>query len=470
MLSERRRVLHERAAQAIEAVFAGQLEDHLTELAHHYDRGGNIGKAVEYLSRAGRRAVEQSAHSEAVSRLTRALELVGQLPDSIDCARQELDIVMALAWSLYIARGPLAPEREHALLGAQQLCERLGDQSKLVEALLALALFRFNQREFAPVQEMAERVLVLAKQVDAPAMLAGAHSVLGGMMHVSGQLEAARRHLECAAEFSGLGPFHGFGNFIYAQIAANSRVSTLSLLGYPTTALKEGGESLSVARRLGDPVSIAYALFRNAVVHALLRSNRAALELTDELLSMGTEHGMAWIHAAAVLFRGRAIASEGQTEEGIAQMRRGMSKWHSATAGGSALFPAALASLAQALGDTENRQDGLAAVAEGLALTARTGRRDEAELHRVRGELMLIDPPDEAEAERCFRTAIDIARSQGARWWELRATTSLARLLKRQGRADEARKLLSEIYGWFTEGFEFADLKDAKALLDDLRS
>ncbi len=151
-------------------------------------------------------------------------------------------------------------------------------------------------------------------------------------------------------------------------------------------------------------------------------------------------------------------------------MREGLSKWFSASAGGGVL-PTALALLARALCQAGKRAEALAAVAEALASTAQMGgSREEAELHRVKGELMLMNPRDDAEAERCYRNAMDIARAQSARLWELRATTSLARLLRRQGKTAEARSQLAEIYNWFTEGFEFADLKDAKALLDEVEA
>jgi hypothetical protein len=163
-----------------------------------------------------------------------------------------------------------------------------------------------------------------------------------------------------------------------------------------------------------------------------------------------------------------ALAMAGRTEEGIAQMRLGLSKWGSP---GANALPILFASLGEMLAQHGNREEGLAAVADGLARTAQTGARmAEPELYRVKGELMMLERSDEDEAERCFRTASEIARGQGAMWWELRATVSLARLLKREGRAAEARKELAEIYGQFTEGFEFADLKDAKALLEELGS
>jgi class 3 adenylate cyclase/tetratricopeptide (TPR) repeat protein len=466
MLTERRRLLHERAAREIEALFDGRLEDHLAELSHHYDRGGNIGKAVDYLSRAARRAVEQSAYSEAVARLTRALELVGQLPEGVDRARQELDLAITLAWSLYIARGPRVPEREQALLRARELSERLGDDRKLMEVELALALFRFNQRDFRAAQEMAERVAVLAQQVEAPVMLAGAHSVIGAVHATCGQIVEARPHLETAIEFFGPGPFHSFAELLYGQIAAGIRLMTLLMLGYPTTALEASAKLLAVARKLSDPVSLGYALLRNATIHASVRNSKTALQRADELLSLGSEDEMEWAHAAAVFYRGSALAAEGRLEEGIPQMRQGISKWDRS---GGGTLPIVFTPLAEALRVQGSRAEGLAVVAEGLARAAATGARlAEPEMRRVKGELMLLSPPDEAEAERCFRTAIDIARTHGARWWELRTTVSLARLLKGRGRTAEAHNQLSEIYNWFTEGFEFADLKDAKALLDEL--
>jgi tetratricopeptide (TPR) repeat protein len=466
VLNERRRVLHERTARAIEALYADRLEDHLVQLAYHYDRSGNISKAVECISWAGPRALQQSAHSEAAARLTRALELVPQLPDTPERARQELEIAIALSWSLYITRGPQAPERERALLRARELCEQLGDNGKLMEVMLALALLRFNKREFAPAQELACRVLVLAQQAEAPAMLAGAHSVLGLIMANSGQLESAHPHLESAVEFFGPGPYRNFGELYYAHLAAGMRLMTLNMLGYPATALRASRELVAAARRLSDPVAIGYALLRNASLNIWLRSNQATLEPAEELLSISTEHGMQWAHAAAAVLRGSAIAMMGRTEDGIAQMREGISQWE---ASGGVPIPVVFASLAEALLAQGDRAEGLAAVAEGMARAAQAGSgMADAELLRVKGELMMINPPNEAEAERCFRAAIDIARHQKARWWELRATASLAHLLKSQGKTGEAHSILSEIYNWFTEGFEFADLKDAKALLDEL--
>ncbi len=218
-------------------------------------------------------------------------------------------------------------------------------------------------------------------------------------------------------------------------------------------------------RRLSDPASLANALLREALNHVLLRDRRTALERAEELLVIAIEHGMRMHVAAATIFRGWALADEGRGQEGLAEMSRALPALE-----GFAATTSIYAHLADSYCKSGHPEEGLTTVATALRETERGGERTtEPELYRVKGELLLMrDPPDEAEAEHCFRTAIEIARRQKARFFQLRATTSLARLLKRQDRRDEARAMLAAIYGWFTEGFDTADLKDAKTLLDEL--
>jgi predicted ATPase len=218
-------------------------------------------------------------------------------------------------------------------------------------------------------------------------------------------------------------------------------------------------------RRLSDPAFIAMALTREILTHEFLRDRLMALERAEELLLIATEHGLQLEVAAVTFCRGWARADEGRGEEGLAEMLGALP-----AAEGTPATTLIYALLADSYRKSGRPEEGLATVAAALRETERGGEKtNEPELYKIKGDLLLIrDPPDEAEAERCFRTAIDIARRQKARFFELRAAASLARLLKRQGKPDEARAILSEIYGWFTEGFEFADLKDAKALLDEL--
>ncbi len=465
VLVERRRLLHERAAQAIEMLFADRLEDHLTELAHHYDRSGDAPKAVEYLARTAARAAQQVAHTEAIGYFSRALELLRRLPDGAARDRQELDLQMALSWSLFVTGRFRAPELEPALVRACELAEQLGENAKLMEALLALAYLN-HRRDFGRARELAERVLAMAEQYNAPAMLAGAHFVLGTVLHGSGQFPAAREHLERAVDLFGAGPSRNYGTF-FAQAASYMLVGVLAILGYLSTAFGRADELLAAGRRSSDPYSIATALVMNGFFHLPLRDTRVAAELAEEMLPIATEHEMQFHLMVGTFFRWWAVAAAGRGDEGIVEMRRSISNPVNAETFGPPLM---LVALAEACGKNRRAEEGLDLVTEGLATAEQTGvRMTEAELYRIKGELLMIkDPGNVAEAERWLRTAIDIARRQGARLFELRATVSLARLLKQQRKTAEARQMLSDIYGWFTEGFDTADLKDAKALLQEL--
>jgi tetratricopeptide (TPR) repeat protein len=469
VLADRRRNLHERAAQAIEALFADRLEDHLSELAHHYDRGGNLRKAVEYLGRAGARAAQQVAHSEAAGYFTKALELLRRLPAGADRDRQEVELQMALGLSLFATRGAGAPEREPILTRAMEFCERLGDNAKLMEALLALGFFHQWQNEYGTVRRLAERVIALAEQARAPAMMARGHSQLGVPLEFTGYLVEARDHFERAIKlFESVPNVNSAGVHNYEMAgAADGLSSVLGWLGYPATALKRRKEALDAARRLSDPVLLASLLVRDAMqvmLHGIGDSQTAA-ERRQELFSIATEHGMAFRLIQTNFLGGWAIAAVGNGREGIAEMQRAMSDmkafgWKSI---GPLFVP-----LAEACRKSGLPEEGLAAVAEGLT---RTDRLAEGALYQLKGELLLLrDPLKVSEAEACLRTSIEISRRQSAKWSELRATTSLARLLKSQGKTEEARRILSDIYNWFTEGFEFADLKNARVLLDELET
>jgi adenylate cyclase len=330
---------------------------------------------------------------------------------------------------------------------------------------LQLAHFRYGRREYGVARELAQRVLGLAEPAKAKAMVAGAHYVFGGISFVLGQLEAAREHLELAVALFGPGPFRNFVEARYLQTATNTLTTTLLLLGYPAAALKKSREFLDAVRRLSDPPSLATALAREAANYATLRDSRTALERAEEVLLIATEHGLRLYAAIAAFSRGWALAEEGRAQEGLAEMSRALPALE-----GNMATPVFYTWLGDSYGKHGHPAEGLATLATALREMERGGERIvEPELYTVKGELLLMsDPPGEAGAERCFLTAIDIARRQKARFGELRATTSLARLLKRQGKPDDARAMLAQIYGWFTEGFEFADLKDAKALLDEL--
>jgi class 3 adenylate cyclase/tetratricopeptide (TPR) repeat protein len=465
LLAERRKLLHQRTGQAIETLYADRLDDHLTELAHHFDTGGNVAKAVEYLGRSGARTAKQGAHSEAIGNFSRALELLRRLSGGAARDRQELDLQMALSWSSRVARGPRAPEHEHTLVRARELAEQLGDNARLMAVLVALSHQRLFSNDFELARELAERVMAMAQEAEAPAMLAGAHNALGNVRFTAGQFPAAREHFECAVELFGTGPSDNYTAY-FAQHAPNILLSILIILGYPSTALTRADELLAAARRSTDPSAIAIQLFSYGMFHLVLRDTRMVAERADELRAIAVEHEMRVNLNAATFFWGWAIAAAGRVEEGIAEMGRSMSDPIVIGAASSQM----LSALAETCGKHGRVIEGIDWVAKGLAAADETGvRTAEAELQRVKGELLVIkDTGDVAEAECCLRTAIDVARWQSARLFELRATISLARLLKQQRKTDEARRMLTEIHNWFTEGFDTADLKSAKTLLDEL--
>jgi predicted ATPase len=291
-----------------------------------------------------------------------------------------------------------------------------------------------------------------------------AHAGLGIVLLLSGEFAAARDHLEQASPRFDWGQWDfGAFNAFYPCFGAWA----LWALGYADQASKWSREALALAEALSRPGPLANALTLTAVFHMFLRDPRMAQERTEAATAIATEHGIPFELSYGTFVRGWALAEQGHVAEGIAEMRRAV------TAGeetGFAARPRWFAYLAEACARSEGPGEGLKVLAEGMSLMESKGERVyEAEIHRLKGELLLMqDAANGPEAEHCFRTAIEVARRQAGKSLELRATMSRTRLLAKQGRRDEARAMLAEIYSWFTEGFDTADLKDAKALLEEL--
>jgi predicted ATPase len=238
----------------------------------------------------------------------------------------------------------------------------------------------------------------------------------------------------------------------------------LFMLGYPAAALTKSTEFLASARRISDPFAVVDALNTDARLHMLVRDTQAVMTRVREISSIANEYEIAYLIPFTTFLRGWALTSDGRYEEAIPDIERAIGGVKSAIAVGN---PWMLGVLAEAYGKSGRPQEGLDAVRKGLASVEEGNERIfEAELDRIKGELLLMRDGDEAQA--CFQTALDVSRRQSAKSLELRATMSLARLLDKRGERNEARVMLAEIYNWFTEGFDTADLKDAKALLDEL--
>jgi tetratricopeptide (TPR) repeat protein len=326
---------------------------------------------------------------------------------------------------------------------------------------------RWWKLELHTALELADELLAVADEVKDPSMLLTGNQARGIILFYLSELVSANEHLEKALaafdlrqplsaglEASRLGSFY----FLYFGLYA---------IGYPDRAWAKSREMMEVAQRSSAPYVLAQASCFAAVHHLERGDNTAAQRCAEKAMALTEESGFVSFSALATTWYGAALIAQSRYEEGIAGMRRGISAWR-ATGG----TPRAqdLCFLASGLGRVGRPREGLQVLEEGFASVAKTGEQVYGPLlHHVKGELLLAqNPSDVVEAERCFRTAIVIARRQSARIAELRATTRLVRLLAKQSRRDEAHAMLAEIYGWFTEGFETADLKDAKALLNDL--
>jgi class 3 adenylate cyclase/tetratricopeptide (TPR) repeat protein len=469
VLIERRKQLHERAGGAIETLYADRLEDHYADLARHYRHSDDAAKAVEYLRLAAEQAIERSAFSEAAANLKEAFAFVARLSEGTGRLRAELALQTTEAAVALVLYGIGSPQRERALERVCELSERLGDTASLLRGSINLALVYVPRGEPLRAQQMAERYLASAEQVGEVEMLAPAYWIVAHSTHFRGDLrEAASKYREWMARFE-TAPQGGFPINLRALVPG-FLCSTLHLLGEASEAIKLSQESLDRVRMVRQPFSLGMALIVVAWLHQLRREPEMVRELGQAAIELGSEHGFPeWREWGRWLY-GWAVAELGEIDRGVAEMEAGIAGF--VPIGGVPRQAFTVAMLAKGYEKLGRIDEGLAMLDEMRARIERSGELlDEAELYRVKGELLAArDGSGNIEAEQCLRKAIEVARHQGARFFELRAIVSLARLLRDSGRRDEARAMLAEIYGWFTEGFDTADLKDAKALLDELNA
>jgi predicted ATPase len=498
LLKSRRQQSHQQVARILEERFPDLKETQPELLAHHYTEANLIGQALPYWRQAGQRAIERSANMEAISHLTKGLQLLKPLPDTPERTQQELTLQTTLGPVLMAAKGFAAPEVERAYARALELCRQMGETPRLFQVLLGMALFYCVRGELQTARELGEQSLSLAQRSQDPARLLQAHCALGTVLYQLGEFVPAREHLEQGIAFydprkSRLqDPRAGVGCLSYVAL-------TLWQLGYPEQALKRSREALAQAQGRSHPFSLALALDWTAWLHQLRREGRAAQERAEAAIAVSTEHGFPTWLVMGTLWRGWALAEQGQGEEGVAQICQSLAAWQAMGAEGARSYFLAL--LAEAHEKTGQTEEGLSVLAEALAVVEKTEERCYgAELYRLKGQLVLqsavhspqskqvsdksqasqdmsevpsTQPPipnpyAEAEAEACFLKAIEVAQKQQAKSLELRATMSLARLWQQQGKKAEARALLAPVYNWFTEGFDTKDLQEAKALLEEL--
>jgi predicted ATPase/class 3 adenylate cyclase len=471
LLRSRRQQAHQRIAQVLEEQFPDTAQTQPELLAHHYTEAGLTEQAIPYWQRAGQRAVERSAHVEAISHLTRALELLRTLPDTPARAQQELTLQHTLGVPLLSTKGWAAPDVEQVYARAYALCQQVGDTREIFPVHFGLCGFHEVRGNFLTGCELAEQLLTLAQRHHDPALLLHGHRALGENLYMRGELVSARARLE-----QGIALYdpqqHRAHAFLYGHDSGMAcrvyAAQVLWLLGYPEQALQRSHEALTLARELSHPFSLAFVLNFAVRIHRLRREWQASQAHAEALLALATEQGFAYWVAIGTMNRGAALAAQGQGETEIAEIRQGLADWRAT--GAELGWPSLLAMLATAYGDVGQPAAGLPLLDEALAVGDKNDERFyEAELYRLKGELLLALSADhQAEAAACYHQALTIACHQQARSWELRAAMSLSRLWQQQGKCKEAHDLLAPIYGWLTEGFDTADLQEAKALLQEL--
>jgi predicted ATPase len=471
LLKSTRQQYHQRIAQVLEAQFPETAETQPELLAHHCTEAGLTGQSVAYWYKAGQRAIERSAHMEAINHLTKGLELLKTLPETPQRLQREVDMHIALGASLTATKGYAAPEVEQTYRYARQLCQHLEDPYQLFPVLRGLYGYYHVRAALQTAHGLGEQLLTLAQQVQDGGMLPAAHRALGATLHLLGAVAAAHTHYAQGIALYDLQQHRAYA-FLYGEdagvVCGSHDAWALWHLGYPDQGLTRSQEAVTLARQVAHPFSLSFVLSFAATLHQFRREVRATQEYAEAAIRLATEQGFSFWMAFGSILRGWALARQGQAQKGIEQLHQGMMARRATGAELGRTYWLAL--LAEAHGTMGQPKAGLNALAEALTQAERTGERwYESELYRLKGALLLQQSSDHhAEAENCFHHALDIARTQQAKSFELRAATSLARLWQQQGNRQEARDLLAPVYNWFTEGFDTLDLQDAKALLDEL--
>jgi len=482
MLRSQRQQYHTKIADVIEEQFPETAEMHPELLAQHYTAAGSTEKAVDYWQSAGHNANQRWAYVEAAEHIKKGLDLLKNLPRSPKRSQIELNLLALLGVAFAVVKG-YGKELERTYLRAQQLCDRLEATPHLFSVLQGLFLINFYRADLKKAKHLGEQLLRQARNLNDPEAIKVAHYELLAVSYWQGDLIAARSHADRGMSITGP-QRQSLQDYYQGFLYSNSELKavyrgywgrTLWMLGFPDQALNTAHEALTMAQKLDVPHRVAQCWISTALIHLFRRDSQAALKQADYALELLTGHDFPqWLSLAAVL-RGWAVVDQcvahdkgmEESEKGLSQIQQGI--YTMRRSGIDALLPTFLSFLADSCGKLGRYEEGINVLSEVLDFMHATDvRSNEPEVHRLRGNYILSQTGDQAEAETCYLQALEVARLQSARSLELRTATNLAGLWQKQGKRDEARLLLSEIYGWFTEGFDTADLNDAAALLDEL--
>jgi predicted ATPase len=472
LLKSKRQELHARIAQVLEQ--SPDTADAAPEvLAQHFTDAGLYAQAVRYWHKAGELAAGRSASVEAIAHLSKGLELVGNLPDEPKRAEQEFALRLAIGGPLIATEGYAVAEVERTYSRAWALCDQLGQSAELFPVLRGLWNCYFVRGDLQQAHNLAERLAGLAEEQGEPLRRALARRALGTTLFVLGRFADSTAALNDGIAIDDAveaGDDHRAHLLLYTEragvVCRLYSAWVLWFLGFPDRALQRVESGLALGQRLAHANSLAFAQNFAAVLHSFRREFDAARRRAEATIDLASEHPLPQWLAEAIICRGFALVGLGQQIEGIAQLLTGLAAWNGT---GCRLFDTQwLGFIAEAHVAAGQLNDALAALDRAAETVAATGEcHYQAELYRLRGGI-LAETGDAAEAAAWLQRAIETARSQQAKSLELRAATGLARLWTEQGRRTQAYDLLAPVYGWFTEGFDTADLKDAKALLDEL--
>ena len=479
LLREPRRGLHARIAETLEKEFAETAESQPEILAHHCTEAGLIEKAAGLWGKAGQRSLARSALVEAAAQLSRALDQIATLPGTAALRHEQIKLQVALITPLMHVKGYAAAETRAAAEQARLLIEQaeaLGEPSE-DPLLLFSVLYAFwvaNQVAFNgdALRDLAAQFLALAEKQRATVPLMVGHRLMGVSLLFTGDIAEGRGHLDQAIALYDPAEHRPLVTRLGQDAAVTSlayRSRALWLLGHPEAALRDAGDALRNAREIGQAATLMFALRNTSVPYTLCGNYAAAAAQAQELVALAEEKKFSlYYKALGMLRQGCVLALTGRASDAIEMLISGIAAQR--TTGETLLMPFFLPHLARAHAELGQFEAARRCIVEAMTAVETTKETwCEAEIHRTAGEIALISPePDAAKAQAHFERAIAIARAQKAKSWELRAATSLARLWRDQGKRQQARDLLAPVYGWFTEGFDTLDLKEAKALLDEL--
>jgi predicted ATPase len=449
-------------------------------LARHCTEAGLIERAALLWGKAGQRSVERSALVEAVAQLGRALDQIVTLPSTPALRREQIKLQVALITPLMHVKGYAAPETKAAAERARLLIEQaegLGEPQEdpllLFSVLYGFWVANFTAFNGDAMRDLAAQFVTLAEKQTATGPLMLGHRLIGLSLLATGDIAQGPTHFDRALAL--YDPVEHVA--LTTRFGQDGKVSALSyravalvLLGYPDSALTDADRAVEYARDAGQAASLMFALFFAFRVKLQCRNYETALALADELFTLADEKSALFWKAAAMVVRGEAFALKGSAAEAVETITSGIAAWRAT--GSTMWLPSDMSYLATAYAGVGKFDEARRCIGEAIGTIATTKERwFEAEANRLAGEIALKLPePEAANAETYFKRALGIARKQQAKWWELRAAMSMARLWRDQGKPQQARELLAPVYGWFTEGFDTRDLEEAKALLDELAS